>query len=145
MSSSPHILIVEAPYYKDLTDELVRGAVLEIEKRGATYERVSVPGVLEIPAGVRYAHGKYDGFVAIGCVIRGETTHYEIVSNESARALMDMTVNQQIALGNGIQTVENRDQAWVRANVDDKNKGGAAATAALDMIALKQKFGVSLR
>lgn len=145
MSSTPHILIVEAPYYKDLTDELVRGAVLEIEKRGATCERVSVPGVLEIPAGIRFALGKYDGFVAIGCVIRGETTHYDIVSNESARALMDMTIDQQIALGNGIQTVENRDQAWARANVDDKDKGGAAAAAALDMIALKQKFGVTLR
>ncbi|PCJ71470.1 MAG: 6,7-dimethyl-8-ribityllumazine synthase [Rhodobiaceae bacterium] len=150
MSGKPHILIVEARFYQDLADELARGAIAEIEAHGGTYERVSVPGVLEIPAAVKIAFeasrgGKldkpYDGYVTLGCVIRGETTHYEIVSNESARALMDLTINDKIALGNGIQTVENDDQAWARARVSDKNKGGGAAAAALAMAALKQRYG----
>ncbi len=149
MSGKPHILIVEASFYQDLADELALGAIAEIETHGGTYERVSVPGVLEIPAAVKIASdasrsGKldkpYDGYVTLGCVIRGETTHYEIVSNESARALMDLTINDKIALGNGIQTVENGDQAWARARVADKNKGGGAAAAALAMAALKQRY-----
>lgn len=150
MSKSSHILIVEARFYDDLADELARGAIAEIERQGGTYERVAVPGVLEIPAAVKIAMDasragrldkSYDGCVTLGCVIRGETTHYDIVSNESARALMDLTVQDKIALGNGIQTVENGDQAWARANVSDKNKGGGAAAAALAMIALKQRYG----
>ncbi len=149
MSAGPHILIVEARFYKDLADELARGAIEEIETKGGTYERVSVPGVLEIPAAVKIAtdasrEGRldkpYEGYVTLGCVIRGETTHYDIVSNESARALMDLTINDTIALGNGIQTVENDEQAWARARVGDKNKGGGAAAAALAMIALKQRY-----
>jgi len=148
--AGPHILIVEARFYDDLADELARGAIAEIEAQGGTYERVSVPGVLEIPAAVKIGcdasrAGKldkaYDGYVTLGCVIRGETTHYDIVSNESARALMDLTIDDKIALGNGIQTVENSDQAWARANVSDKNKGGGAAAAALAMAALKQRYG----
>jgi 6,7-dimethyl-8-ribityllumazine synthase len=148
VTTKAHILIIEARFYDDLADELARGAIAAIEARGATWERVAVPGVLEIPAAVKYAldamaHGgvtkSYDGFVTLGCVIRGETTHYDIVSNESARALMDLAVS----LGNGIQTVENGAQAWARAKVDEKNKGGGAADACLDMIELKRKLGAS--
>lgn len=150
MTTEPHILIIEARFYEDLADELARGAIEALEARGATWQRASVPGVLEIPAAVRYAidamaHGgftkKIDGFVALGCVIRGETTHYDIVSNESARALMNLTVDRLLALGNGIQTVENEAQAWARARVSEKNKGGGAANACLDMIELKRSFG----
>lgn len=145
-----HILIVEARFYEELADELARGAIAAIEARGATWQRISVPGVLEIPAAIKYAidamaHGAFtkaiDGFVTLGCVIRGETTHYDIVSNESARALMDIAVDRSLALGNGIQTVENEAQAWARAKVDQKNKGGGAANACLDMIALKRSMG----
>ena len=149
-TTKAHILIIEARFYEDMADELARGAVKAIEERGATWERIAVPGVLEIPAAVKYAldamaHGgmsrRIDGFVTLGCVIRGETTHYDIVSNESARALMDLAVERSLALGNGIQTVENDDQAWARVKVDQKNKGGAAARACLDMIDLKRKLG----
>jgi len=152
VTTKAHILIIEARFYDDLADELARGAIAAIEARGATWERVAVPGVLEIPAAVKYAldamaHGgvtkSYDGFVTLGCVIRGETTHYDIVSNESARALMDLAVSRSLALGNGIQTVENGAQAWARAKVDEKNKGGGAADACLDMIELKRKLGAS--
>ena len=152
MTTKAHILIIEARFYEDLADELARGAIAAIEARGATWERVAVPGVLEIPAAVKFAldamaHGSvtksYDGFVTLGCVIRGETTHYDIVSNESARALMDLAVSRSLALGNGIQTVENGAQAWARAKVDEKNKGGGAANACLDMIELKRKLGAS--
>ena len=152
MTTKAHILIIEARFYDDLADELARGAIAATEARGATWERVAVPGVLEIPAAVKYAldamaHGgvtkSYDGFVTLGCVIRGETTHYDIVSNESARALMDLAVSRSLALGNGIQTVENGAQAWARAKVDEKNKGGGAADACLDMIELKRKLGAS--
>ena len=151
-TTQAHILIIEARFYEDLADELAKGAIAAIEARGATWQRVSVPGVLEIPAAVKFAldaraHGGFtkaiDGFVTLGCVIRGETTHYDIVSNESARALMDLAVERSLALGNGIQTVENEAQAWARAKVDQKNKGGGAANACLDMIELKRKFGSS--
>ena len=150
MTTNAHILIVEARFYEDLADELARGAIAAIEARGATWQRISVPGVLEIPAAIKYAidamaHGGFtkaiDGFVTLGCVIRGETTHYDIVSNESARALMDIAVERSLALGNGIQTVENEAQAWARAKMDQKNKGGGAANACLDMIELKRSMG----
>ena len=146
---SPHILIIEARFYDDLADELARGAIGALEGAGATYDRVSVPGVLEIPAAMSMAmlaaeQGGvvYDGFVTLGVVIRGETTHYDIVSNESARAIMDLAVEGCVAVGNGIQTVENGDQAWARANVSDKDKGGGAAKAALAMIEMQKKFGI---
>jgi len=137
-----HLLIVEADYYKDLQAELIKGATLAIEAEGATFDIVSVPGALEIPGAVAMAamSKKYDGYVALGVVIRGQTTHYETVCNESARALMDLSVNEKLCIGNGIQTVENEDQAWVRAKVDDKNKGGGAANAAIAMIKLKDRF-----
>lgn len=143
----PRVLIVEAPYYREISEETRRGAIKALEARGATWDRIQVPGVLEIPAGVMYAarngnEEKYDGFVALGCVIRGETTHYETVANESARALMDLSIEHRLAIGNGILTVENEDQAWARAKVDELDKGGWAANACLDMIELKQKLNV---
>ena len=149
---NPHILIVEARFYEDLADELARGAIAELEAEGATFERFAVPGVLEIPAAITYALNarnngglvkRFDGVVALGCVIRGETTHYDIVSNESARALMDISVGRAVPLGNGIQTVENESQAWARARVSDKNKGGGAARACLEMVKLKRQLGLA--
>ncbi|MDP1731033.1 MAG: 6,7-dimethyl-8-ribityllumazine synthase [Devosia sp.] len=145
MAKAPHILIIEARFYEDIADELFRGAERALLDAGASFDRVTVPGVLEIPAALAMAlkgrRKAYDGFVALGCVIRGETSHYDIVANESARALMDLAVKHELALGNGIQTVENDAQAWARVKVDDKNKGGAAARAALTMVALKRKLG----
>lgn len=137
-----HLLIVEARYYNDVADELLAGATAAIVTAGATYDVVTVPGALEIPAAIAMAleAGDYDGFVALGCVIRGETTHYEIVSNESARALMEISVVDALPLGNGILTVENEAQAWARARVSEQDKGGGAARAALAMIALKQRL-----
>ena len=137
-----HLLIVEADYYKPLQAELIKGATRAIEAAGGTWDMVSVPGALEIPGAVAMAamSDKYDGYVALGVVIRGETTHYDTVCNESARGLMNLTVNDKLCIGNGIQTVENEQQAWVRAKVDDKNKGGGAAQAAIAMIELKHKF-----
>ncbi len=137
-----HLLIVEADYYKDLQAELIKGATQVIEKVGGTYDIVSVPGALELPGAVAMAAmtNKYDGYVALGVVIRGETTHYDTVCDESARGLMDLTINQMLCIGNGIQTVENEDQAWARARVSDKNKGGGAAQAAIAMIKLKDSF-----
>ncbi|MDL2404585.1 6,7-dimethyl-8-ribityllumazine synthase [Rhizobium calliandrae] len=147
-STNAHILIVEARFYDDMADALLDGAKTALEEAGATYDVVTVPGALEIPAAIAMAldgadNGgtEYDGYVALGMVIRGETYHFDIVANESSRALMDLTVSESLAIGNGILTVENDDQAWVRARRSDKDKGGFAARAALTMIALKQKLG----
>jgi 6,7-dimethyl-8-ribityllumazine synthase len=147
--TAPHLLVIDARFYEDISDELFNGAKAAIEAAGATFERISVPGVLEIPAALSMAlaamdedEASYDGFVVLGCVIRGETTHYDIVANESARAIMDMAVIESLAIGNGILTVENDAQAYARARVGEKNKGGAAAEAALAMIALRNKFGL---
>ncbi|GAA0783165.1 6,7-dimethyl-8-ribityllumazine synthase [Roseibium denhamense] len=149
MSAAPKILIIEARFYEDLADALADGAIKTLEAAGASYERIAVPGVLEIPAALSMAmtametNGElYDGFVLLGVVIRGETTHYDVVANESNRVVMDLIVDADLAVGNGILTVENSEQAWARAKVDDKNKGGAAAQAALDMIALRERLGV---
>ena len=138
-----HFLIIDARFYEDISDALVAGAAAALEASGATFERVSVPGVLEIPAAMAMAlrGGRaYDGFVLLGCVIRGETTHDDIVANESARAIMTMAAERALAVGNGILTVENDGQAWARAR--DKDKGGADARAALAMAALRRRFGV---
>lgn len=144
--SKPHLLIVEARFYTDLLDELAAGAIEAIEAVGGTWERVEVPGALEIPAAIKFAFDgqakHYDGYVALGVVIRGETTHYDYVCGESARGLTDLALKHNLAIGNGIQTVENSDQAWARAKRSDKNKGGGAADAALAMINLKSRFGV---
>ena len=141
---APHILIVEARFYEDITDELARGAVAVLEQIiGASYERVAVPGALEIPAAVQIASTsarRFDGYVALGCVIRGETTHYDTVCNESARGLQDLALRHGLAIGNGILTVETEAQAWARAKVAEMDKGGGAARAALAMIELKRHF-----
>jgi 6,7-dimethyl-8-ribityllumazine synthase len=140
-----HFLIIEARFYPDIADELLRGAAAELEKRGATHERISVPGVLEIPSALammlKSGVKRYDGYVLLGCVIRGETSHYDIVANESARQLMRLATDHALALGNGILTVENGAQAWARAHVNEKNKGAAAAAAAFEMAVLKEKLG----
>lgn len=139
---APKVLIVVAPYYKDIADALVSGARAEIEKVGGSHETIEVPGALEIPTAIgqafRMAH--FDGFVALGCVIRGETTHYDTVCNDSSRAITLLGL-QGACIGNGILTVENRMQADVRAEVAGQNKGGGAAAAALHLIALARRWG----
>ena len=137
-----NILIVNAPYYTQISDGLLAGARAEIEGQGASFEVVEVPGALEIPAAIKFAaqSGKYDGFVALGCVIRGETTHYDYVCSESAHGLQMLMMTQGLCIGNAILTTENRDQAWVRADPAQKNKGKDAAFAALTLIGLKSKF-----
>ncbi len=142
---SNHFVIVEARFYEDIADELVKGAVATLEAAGATYERHSVPGCFEIPAAIAFGEKsskEIDGFIALGCVIRGETTHYDYVCSESARGLQDLATGHQLAIGYGILTVENRDQAWARAAVDKGNKGRAAAEAALRMVELKREIGL---
>jgi 6,7-dimethyl-8-ribityllumazine synthase len=152
MSDAPHILIVEARFYDDLLNAMLDGAKRALQKAGATFELVTVPGALEIPAAIKFAHSagqkkgalgrKFDGYVAIGCVIRGETTHYDTVCEESARGLMDLAIRQDLAIGNGIITVENEAQAWARAKPDELDKGGGAANACLTMVNLKRRWGI---
>ncbi|MHB1220208.1 MAG: 6,7-dimethyl-8-ribityllumazine synthase [Alphaproteobacteria bacterium] len=147
MAERPHILIVEARYYEAIADEMARGAVAALESAGAAFERITVPGAFEIPAAVQMAvqTGSYDGYVALGCVIRGETTHYDYVCGESARGLQDLAIRHAIAIGYGIITVENEAQAWDRARVDRQDKGGGAARACLDMLALRRRFNLDPR
>ena len=135
-------LIVEARFYAHLNDLLLQGTRAALEDAGHVHETITVPGALEIPAAVAMAAetGRYDGFVALGVVIRGETYHFEVVSNESARALMALTLDG-LPIGNGILTVENEAQALTRAKPDEKNKGGEAAKAAIAMFELKARFG----
>lgn len=136
------VLIVVAPYYKDIADNLVAGAKGILEQAGASFDVVEVPGALEVPTAVRIAHrqSNFDGFVALGCVIRGETTHYETVCNDSSRALQLLGLDGA-CIGNGILTVENYDQAALRAEPNGQNKGGGAAMAALHLVALTRKWG----
>lgn len=147
MTSGPHILIVEARFYEPLADELVRGAAAALEKAGATFERIAVPGAFEIPGAISFALAsrQFDGFVALGCVIRGETSHYDYVCGESARGLQELALRDHAAIGYGILTVENEEQAWVRARVSDGDKGADAVRACLAMVALKHKFGLTAR
>ena len=135
------ILIVEARFYEHLNDLLLEGARAAIEAAGHSPETVTVPGALEVPAAIAMAAetGRYDAFVALGVVIRGETYHFEIVAGESARALMALTLDG-LAIGNGILTVENEAQALARARPEEKDKGGEAAKAALAMLALRARF-----
>ena len=135
------ILIVEARFYDRLNDLLLAGTRAAIEAEGHSHETLTVPGALEVPAAIALAAetGRYDAFVALGVVIRGETYHFEIVSNESARGIMALTLDG-LAIGNGILTVENEAQALARARPEEKNKGGEAAKAALAMLALRQRF-----
>ena len=134
------VLIVEARFYPHISDALLEGAQQVLEGAGASFDCVTVPGALEIPGAIKLASGSYDGFVALGCVIRGETYHFEIVANESARGLMDLTVRDGLAIGNGILTVADEDQALVRARAEKGGKGGDAARACLSLMALKSSF-----
>ena len=142
VSAPTKLLIVVSPYYKDIADNLVAGARAEIEAAGATCEVQQMPGALEIPPAIRIAdrQGDYDGYVALGCIIRGETTHYETVCNDSSRGLMLLGL-QGCNIGNGILTVETRAQAEVRADPADQNKGGGAAAAALHLIEMQRTYG----
>jgi 6,7-dimethyl-8-ribityllumazine synthase len=135
------LLIVVAPYYRDIADNLIAGAKATASKAGAEVELVEVPGALEVPTAIAMAErlAKFDGYVALGCIIRGETTHYDTVCNDSSRALSLLGL-QGACIGNGILTVENRPQAEVRADPAGQNKGGGAAAAALHLIALSRKW-----
>lgn len=135
------LLIVVAPYYKDIADMLVAGATAEIEAAGATWDLIEVPGALEVPTAIAISdrRSNFDGYVALGCVIRGETTHYDTVCNDSSRGLTLLGL-QGLCIGNGILTVENMAQAQVRADPDGQNKGGGAAAAALHLIALARRW-----
>ena len=136
------VLIVVSPYYKAIADNMLAGARAELDAAGASHETVEVPGALEIPTAIRIAQrtSNFDGFVALGCVIRGETTHYDTVCNDSSRALQLLGLDGA-CIGNGILTVENKAQAEVRADPNAQNKGGGAAAAALHLIALTRKWG----
>jgi 6,7-dimethyl-8-ribityllumazine synthase len=142
------ILVVEARYYDDIADALLAGAKKALQEAGALFDCISVPGSLEIPAAIAIAldaarkkRRPYDGAVALGCVIRGETIHFEIVSHESAHGLLNLSVARGIPIGNGIITVENEAQAMARASVDDQDKGGGAVRAALTLVGLKKRLG----
>jgi 6,7-dimethyl-8-ribityllumazine synthase len=149
MSDEPiRILIVEARFYDDLADALLDGATQALSAYGAEYDVVTVPGALEIPAAIAFAEEgghrpagrRYDGYVALGTVIRGETYHFEIVSNESARGIMDLSIGRRLCIGNGVLTCEDEAQAWARARASEGDKGGGAARAALAMVGLKQQL-----
>ena len=142
------VLIVESGYYEDIADMLLAGATRTLDAAGVGYDVVTVPGALEIPpvialaeeAGHRAAGVAYDGYVALGTVIRGETYHFDIVCNESCRGLMDLAIGKRLAIGNGILTVEDEDQAWVRARISEGDKGGFAVRACLDVINARRRF-----
>jgi 6,7-dimethyl-8-ribityllumazine synthase len=150
MKNPIHILVVEGRFYHHISDQLIAGAEMALREQGATWEVVMVPGALEIPQVLAAALDTglfsdsalppFHGFVALGCVIRGETSHYDIVAGESARALMDLSVTRGIPLGNGILTVENEQQAIARASVSGKNKGRDAVEACLEVIRHKRDF-----
>lgn len=140
---NPRVLVIDARFYEDIADALYAGAAAILDAAGARHERISVPGVLEIPTALAMASEidePHDGYVLLGCVIRGETTHYDIVAGESARVVADLSAHRQLAVGNGILTVENEKQAWARARATEQDKGGGAARAALAMIALRERL-----
>lgn len=140
------VLIVQARFYDQIHDMLLNSAKTVFDAQGVLYDVITLKGALEIPATVQMAHKSpthtYDGYLCLGCVIRGETTHYDYVCAESCRGIMDVSLKYNLAIANGILTVENMQQAIARADVHQKNKGGFCANVVLDMIALKQKFGV---
>ena len=140
----PKILVVISRYYQSIADELEIGATSVIAASGCEFEVLEVPGAFEIPAAIRMAAetGKYDGYVALGCVIRGETTHYDYVCRESARGLNQLAINYMLPIGYGILTCENMDQAKVRASISEGNKGGDAARACIHMMTLKEHFSI---
>lgn len=139
MSKQIRVMLVEARFYEDISDMLAEGAMAALEKAGASVDRFVVPGALELPGAIKLAQdsGRYDAYVALGCVIRGETSHYDTVANESARGVMDLTL-QGLCIGNGVLTCENREQAIVRADPKQKNKGAGAVRSALDLLNLKR-------
>ena len=143
---TPHVMIVSAPFYRDVAGLLLAGAARVLDEAGATYEAFTVPGALEIPVAIRLALSgaqdtpHFDAYVALGCVIRGETTHYDIVSGESCRGLMDLTMRHGLCIGNGILTVETMEQALERADPARLDKGAGAAQAALSLYALSEKL-----
>ncbi|HEY0327547.1 MAG TPA: 6,7-dimethyl-8-ribityllumazine synthase [Rhodopseudomonas sp.] len=148
--SGARALIVEARFYDDIQDALLEGALAELKAAGVGHDILTVPGALEIPAAIAIAldaaqaHGKpYDAAIALGCVVRGDTIHFEIVSMESSRALMDLAVARKFPLGNGIITVNTDEQAWARARASELNKGGDAARAALAMLRIKRRLARS--
>ncbi len=148
MIGKPNILIVEARFYTHISDALLEGALAVLNAAGAEVERIEVPGALEIPPAIHFAAKAgegagqhFDGYVALGCVLRGETYHFEIVANESARGLMDLGVNHNLCIGNGILTVENEEQALRRARRSELDKGGDAARACLALIATRGRLG----
>ena len=152
MSFLPPVLIIEARFYPDIADAMVTGAVKILKAAGYKYERLEVPGVFEIPAAITMAlnsgdaqvrHDPYPGIIAFGCVIRGETDHYDHVCRESSRALMELTTKNNLAFGFGVLTCENREQAEFRAAISGKNKGGEAAEACIRMMEIKRRFGLS--
>jgi 6,7-dimethyl-8-ribityllumazine synthase len=143
MNRPPHLLLVEATYYAHIAALLRQGAERAVAEAGATCEAVSVPGAFEIPAAIAFAAKaaeRFDGFVALGCVIRGETSHYDHICSETARALQDLALRDGIVSGYGILTVENEAQALVRAAPDGRDKGGEAVRACLALIELKRRF-----
>ncbi len=138
----PRVLIVEARYYTDVADQLVNSVITELEAAECTYERLEVPGVFEVPAAILHAmqsDREYAGAIALGCVIRGETTHYDHICEEASRALMDISLSG-VPLGFGILTVENKEQALVRADPAGKNKGAEIAEACLRMIEIENMY-----
>ncbi|HEX7007784.1 MAG TPA: 6,7-dimethyl-8-ribityllumazine synthase [Alphaproteobacteria bacterium] len=145
----PHVLIVEARYYEDIADELLKGATTVLDAAGIAYDKVSVPGAFEIPAAIRYAiksrefnpvRRRFDGYIALGCVIRGETAHFDYICQECARGIQELINAYTLAVGFGVLTVDDRKQAMERASVKKRNKGGEAAEACLKMIGLKRQF-----
>jgi len=145
--SGARALIVEARFYDDIQDALMEGAVAELKAAGVTHDVITVPGALEIPAAIAIAldaaenNGKpYDAAIALGCVVRGDTIHFEIVSHESARGLMEISRTRGVPIGNGILTVDNDAQAWRRARINEADKGGEAARAALALVRLKRRL-----
>ena len=139
------LLFVVAPYYREITDQLVEGAKRVAAESGASVETIEVPGAFEIPQAIALLGNRYEGYVALGCVIRGETTHYDYVCGESARALMQLAMERQIQVGYGILTVENIEQARDRAAVDGRDKGGEATRACLALLALKRRITLTSR
>ncbi len=143
MNRPPHILLVEAPYYTHIADQLRKGAERALAAAGATHEIISVPGAFEIPAAiglVARASDRFDGFIALGCVIRGETTHYDHICAESERGLQDLAARDGLAIGYGILTVENEAQAVARASAERRDKGGEAVRACLALVNLKRSL-----
>jgi len=144
LEPKPNILIVESRFYPEIADELLAGASAALGAAGAASEVIEVPGAMEIPSAVKFAAagGGYDGFIALGCVIRGETSHYDLVCKQCFEGLRVLGLEENLAIGSGVLTVENRDQAMIRAARDGKNKGGEAAVACLRLFELKGRFGL---